>query len=157
VRVRILDEPTEGLDPTKRGEVIELLLAEARRGCTILVSSHHLGEVDRLCERLVFLAKGQKIADTTAVELAQRARRYVRLRYAEGSDLAAVRARLTSFDVERVAVEGTRVGVFLREDDPRAFLGALMAARELPAPLAIEHGQLSLAELYRELYGVEGC
>jgi ABC-2 type transport system ATP-binding protein len=157
VRVRILDEPTEGLDPTKRGEVIELLRADAGQGRTILVSSHHLGEVDRLCERLIFLAKGKLIADTTAAELAQRARRYVRLRYAEGVDLAAVNARLIGFGVERIAVDGTRLGVFLREDDPRVFLSALSAARELPAPSTIEHGQLSLAELYRELYGVEGC
>lgn len=54
-------------------------------------------------------------------------------------------------------VEGSRVVVKLGDDDPRPFLAALAAARAAPAPTAIEFGGLSLAELYRELYGVEGC
>ncbi|MFT5152930.1 MAG: ABC-2 type transport system ATP-binding protein, partial [Planctomycetota bacterium] len=42
VRIRILDEPTEGLDPTRRGAVLDLLAEDVSLGRTILLSSHHL-------------------------------------------------------------------------------------------------------------------
>ena len=163
VPVRILDEPTEGLDPTKRGAVLDLLSEDARRGTTVLLSSHHLGEVDRACDRLVFLANGKKIADETAESVTRRARRYVRLQFASGSDGARVAATLqrvaptANVRTESSPSGSLRAGVVLDVDDPRAFLSAAMSEGSLPRPETIEYGQLSLAELYRELYGVEGC
>jgi ABC-type multidrug transport system ATPase subunit len=159
----ILDEPTEGLDPSKRGAVLDLLAEEARRGTTILLSSHHLGEVDRACDRLVFIAAGRMLADETAASVAERARRHVRLEYAPEAGAPHVKTELDKVaGVESVRVEiapgGTlRAYVLLRDDDPRAFLSAAFALRGLPPPAVIGYGQLSLSELYRELYGVEGC
>ncbi len=157
VPVRILDEPTEGLDPTKRGQVLDLLSADARRGTTVLLSSHHLGEVDRACDRLVFLGEGRKIADETAGSVAQRARKLVRLAYADGADSARVEHVLASMPGVRVTRRETRFSVHLDVEDPRAFLARLGAESSIPAPRSVEYGQLSLQELYRELYGVEGC
>lgn len=157
VPVRILDEPTEGLDPTKRGQVLDLLAADARRGTTILLSSHHLGEVDRTCDRLVFLSAGAKIADETAESVARRARRLVRVAYAPEADFDSVERAFATMPEVRATREGTRFAVTLGTEDPRGFLAALAALPELPPPRAVEFGQLSLQELYRELYGVEGC
>lgn len=213
VPVRILDEPSEGLDPTKRGTLLELLERDAARGTAILLSSHHLGEVDRACDRLVFLARGKKIADESSEDVVARARRLARLTYAdEPSARAAARVLDTSSASASsnasapprasaspnasassgasassnanpspnvsassssnapspsslgsatarwtVRVEGSRVVVQLGGDDPRPFLAALAAASAAPPPTAVEFGGLSLAELYRELYGVEGC
>ncbi len=161
VPVRILDEPTEGLDPTKRGEVLDLLAADARRGTTIFLSSHHLGEVDRACDRLVFLGAGRLIADETSDSVARRARKLVRLTYAPESDLARVESTLASIpgaSVARgVARDTARFSIHLDVEDPRPFLVALGAQAALPAPATIEYGQISLQELYRDLYGVEGC
>lgn len=163
VGVRILDEPTEGLDPTKRGAVLDLLSEDARRGTTILLSSHHLGEVDRACARLVFLMNGKKIADETSASVAERARRHVRIEYARGSDAARIARSLSSVTgarnvrVETAPSGAVRAGIAIDADDPRAFLTHALARVELDAPTSIEYGQLSLQELYRELYGVEGC
>ena len=44
----------------------------------------------------------------------------------------------------------------LASPDPRPFLHALGALTDLPAPRSVEHGRISLQELYRNLYGVEG-
>jgi lipooligosaccharide transport system ATP-binding protein len=162
VGVRILDEPTDGLDPSKRGIVLDLLSEEARRGTTILLSSHHLGEVDRACDRLVFLSGGKLIADETAASVADRARRHMRLEFAAEAGVDELRARIGRVPgAQSVRVETTpdarlRAYVVLAGDDPRAFLAALVAA-DLPQPLAIEYGELSLSELYRVLYGVEAC
>lgn len=155
VPVRILDEPTEGLDPTKRGTVLDLLAADARNGTTVLLSSHHLGEVDRVCDRLVFLGNGRKIADETADAVARRARKLVRITYAADTDLARVESSLAARPGVRVVRDGARFSVHLDVEDPRPFLSALASAGAVPA--TVEYGQLSLQELYRELYGVEGC
>jgi ABC-2 type transport system ATP-binding protein len=154
VRVRILDEPSEGLDPNKRGEVLALLEREKRAGTTILLSSHHLGEIDRVCDRLVFLHEGKKIADETRERVLERARRLVRLTFDDPPD-----ARLLEElpGVARVRPEGALVRIELAADDPRPFLAALSSERRLPAPRSIEYGALSLPELLRELYGVEAC
>jgi ABC-type multidrug transport system ATPase subunit len=161
VPVRILDEPTEGLDPTKRGQVLDLLRADARAGRTILLSSHHLGEVDRVCDRLVFLSGGRKIADETAESVDRRARRYLRIEFATSAGAEEIESALASLGASRVRTETVpnghvRAGMFLDNDDPRAFLAKFAASSRLPTPARVEWGQLSLAELYRDLYGVEG-
>lgn len=157
VRVRILDEPTEGLDPTKRGEVLALLRADAAAGRTILLSSHHLGEVDRACDHLVFLNAGVKIADERASDVQARARRLVRFAYGAGSDLCALAERARFYGAAAARAIDGRLVVELDRDDPRAFLVSALADPAWERPNAIEYGQLSLAELYRDLYGVEGC
>lgn len=152
VAVRILDEPTEGLDPTKRGEVLELLEEDARTGTTVLLSSHHLGEVDRACSRLLFVSGGRLIADETPASVQQRAARVLHVFWPDTPPPG-----LAELDgVAELRVEGGRAALLLEDTDPRRFLGALAARTDLPAPSAIEHGRLSLAELYRDLYGVEG-
>jgi ABC-2 type transport system ATP-binding protein len=157
VGVRILDEATEGLDPTRRGEVLQRLAEDAARGTTILLSSHHLSEVDRACDALVFLADGRKIAEDSAAAVAERARRLVRMTFGDEAETAQVAARLATFPGAQLRVDGTRVSVRLDAGDPHAFLASVLSSPGLPRPRAIALGELSLAELYREVYGVEGC
>jgi len=164
VRVRILDEPTEGLDPSKRGAVLDLLAADAReRGTTIVLSSHHLGEVDRACDRLVFLSGGKKIADETPASLSARAGRVLRLDFPGDSDRSRIEAALHKLGgaslarLEVTADGALRASLVLDTDDPRPFTAKALASADLPRPRAFEYGRLSLAEIYRELYGVEGC
>lgn len=57
----ILDEPTGGLDPLMQQRFFELLRAENRRGATILFSSHILGEVQKLCDRVAIIKDGKII------------------------------------------------------------------------------------------------
>ena len=156
VRVRILDEISEGLDPAKRSEVLDLIEADAASGATILLSSHHLGEVDRSCERLIFINAGRLIADETASSVSERAARLVRITYPEGTALGEAPALLAGPWIESIRAEGRDLHIMLDSDDPRPFLTALGACAALPAPVAVEHGKLSLRELYRSLYGVEG-
>lgn len=154
VPVRVLDEPTEGLDPTKRQAVLDLLAEDVAAGRTVLLSSHHLGEVDAVCERLVFLNEGRIIGDERAADVQVRAARTVRVAWS--NDLADADVRSLHGDgVASIHVEGRHATVQLDRDDPRPFLAALSTATASP-PVSIEHGKLSLPLLYRELYGVEG-
>lgn len=154
VRVRILDEPTEGLDPSKRGQVLEIMIDDVRDGRTILLSSHHLGEVDAACENLVFLDKGQLVSIDNAQEVEARTRRIVRLWWEGGPPEDAARLLSNSGQLE-IKVLDDYLLVHLASSDPRPFLKTLAEA-PLPAPSAVEHGRISLALLYREIYGVEG-
>ncbi len=55
----ILDEPTAGLDPIGCREVKDLILALARRGKTVILSSHLLSDVEEVCDRVVILFGGK--------------------------------------------------------------------------------------------------
>ncbi len=57
----ILDEPTSGLDPLMQQKFFELLKEENKKGATILFSSHILGEVQKLCDRVAIIKEGQII------------------------------------------------------------------------------------------------
>lgn len=69
-RLIILDEPTSGLDPLMQQKFFGLLREENRKGATIFLSSHVLGEVQKLCSRVAIIKEGriiklEKISDLT--------------------------------------------------------------------------------------------
>ena len=65
----ILDEPTSGLDPIGCREVKDLILALARRGKTVILSSHLLADVEDVCDRVVIYYGGRVQAMGTLKEL----------------------------------------------------------------------------------------
>ena len=65
----ILDEPTSGLDPIGCREVKDLILALARRGKTVILSSHLLSDVEDVCDRVVIYYGGEIQAAGTLKEL----------------------------------------------------------------------------------------
>lgn len=61
-RVLILDEPTNGLDPAGRDEMLALVARTGREfGISVLVSSHLLGELERICEAIVMIDGGRLV------------------------------------------------------------------------------------------------
>lgn len=72
-RVLVLDEPTNGLDPAQVQEMRKLV-RELGQERTLLLSSHILTEVERLCDRVIVMAAGQVQADGTPGQLLERAR-----------------------------------------------------------------------------------
>lgn len=59
----ILDEPTNGLDPRGRREIHDLLLEFAGRGVGILLCTHLLDDVERLCRRIGIIVDGRTVAE----------------------------------------------------------------------------------------------
>lgn len=72
-QVLLLDEPTDGLDVRGRRDVIQLVRAQAAAGRTIVISSHIMGEVERLVDRLGVVAAGTLVAEGTLPEVLARA------------------------------------------------------------------------------------
>ncbi|MEK6703591.1 MAG: ATP-binding cassette domain-containing protein, partial [Planctomycetota bacterium] len=67
-KVLVLDEPTNGLDPTQINET-RRLIAELGQDRTLLISSHILPEVERVCDRVIIVIRGRVRADGTPAEL----------------------------------------------------------------------------------------
>jgi len=65
----ILDEPTSGLDPLGVRDARDWIRAARARGATVLVSSHVLSEVERICDRVVILHEGRIAAAGSLAEL----------------------------------------------------------------------------------------
>lgn len=67
--VLLLDEPTNGLDPTGIAEVRELIKEIAARGTTVIIASHILVEVEKVCSHVAVLQNGQLLYSGLADEL----------------------------------------------------------------------------------------
>jgi ABC-type multidrug transport system ATPase subunit len=65
----ILDEPTNGLDPAGMRDMRALLRDLGERGHTVLLSSHLLGEVQQLCDRVGVISGGRLLSETTVDDL----------------------------------------------------------------------------------------
>jgi ABC-2 type transport system ATP-binding protein len=96
--VLILDEPTASIDPAGVAELLDLIRRlVAERGLAVLLSSHLLAQVEKLCDRVGIFSRGRLVAEGTVSELAARAgdralsldevyRRLAAAAAAEGSD-----------------------------------------------------------------------
>jgi ABC-2 type transport system ATP-binding protein len=68
-RLLILDEPTSALDPVGRRLIRELIIELRSQGVAVLLNSHLLGEVERVCDRFVIISKGRVVAQGSAADL----------------------------------------------------------------------------------------
>jgi ABC-2 type transport system ATP-binding protein len=66
-RVVLLDEPTVGIDPQARKNILDIVRDIAKEGTTILFTTHHLEEAESLCDRIAIMDHG-RILETGSVE-----------------------------------------------------------------------------------------
>ncbi len=85
----ILDEPFSGLDPVNQQVMEDIIRDMAKRGRTVLFSTHVMQHAERLCDRILLLAKGRKIFDGTVSEAKETIPRRVRIETAD--DIAPLR------------------------------------------------------------------
>ncbi len=122
--VLILDEPTDGLDPLVQRNFEELLRERVTAGRTILMSSHDLAEIERVCERVAIVRDGRLVADERVDDLVRRRMRLAEIRFA-GDEPAAL------MEVEGIRLvdrPGDRVRVAI-EGDLQPLLGFLAGQR----------------------------
>ncbi|WP_326999002.1 ABC transporter ATP-binding protein [Curtobacterium sp. Leaf261] len=68
-RLMILDEPTKGLDPVNRRLLLDLVDERKADGATVVLVTHHMDEVERLCDRILLLKDGNAAAYGTIPEV----------------------------------------------------------------------------------------
>ncbi len=99
--VLLLDEPTDGVDPVGRREIRDLLQEEAARGKAILLNSHLLSEIERMCGRVAVLRAGRVAAEGRIEDLTAGGSRY-RLVASDVDERLLAAFRETGATIERV-------------------------------------------------------
>ncbi len=122
----ILDEPFNGLDPEARLVLMDLLRTLADGGVRVLVSSHILGEIAQLTDRILLLFRGRLLAEGSVPEIRQLLDRHpVELRLV-GEPLALARWAVEQPELAVLRVE--EEGVVISVRSPREILPRLQAA-----------------------------
>src|SRR5262249_23709996 len=99
-----LDEPTNGLDPAGRDEMLELIAdLPAKRGVGVILSTPLLPDVERVCARVVVLSAGQLAFVGSVDELRGADRRRYEVRVKEGEEKLAAALRAAGCSVEIAA------------------------------------------------------
>lgn len=85
--ILFLDEPTSGLDPSNSRMVKNMILAEKRKGTTIILTTHNMEDAAELCDRVAFIAEGKiKALDTPHNLIMSRGASKMRYTYMEGKE-----------------------------------------------------------------------
>jgi ABC-2 type transport system ATP-binding protein len=140
----ILDEPTEGLDPLMQRAFYGILDDLKAAGRTIFFSSHVLSEVERVCDRVAIVRRGELVALEDIASLLQRRKRNVELRAADG-DLPTLAGVAGVSGLGRTA-DG-RLTCQL-EGDVGPFLAAIAGHRVLDLTIEPAHLEEAFLELY---------
>lgn len=82
-RLVVMDEPATGLDPLVRRDLWATLRGAADRGAAVFVSSHVLGDIEHVCDRVVVLRDGMAVFDGAVDELARSSRRVVSIEFGQ--------------------------------------------------------------------------
>ena len=90
-RLLVLDEPTSSLDPLMQQALHDLLRQLADAGHTVFFSSHSLGEVEQLCDRVAIVRDGEIVADESLTALRDRAGHDVTIRWKEDASALAIK------------------------------------------------------------------
>ena len=139
----VLDEPTSALDPVGRDDVRTIIRDARERGSAVLLNSHLLGEVERLCDRVAIVHHGRVVASGSLGDLLGESA--VRLRV---TDLPADRSPLAAFG--RLTDEDG--WLTLRPLDPTRIPDLVAAVVGLGGRVhAVDPGRRSLEDVFLDL------
>ena len=147
-KLLVLDEPTAAVDLEARMDLWRLIEGLRDRGTTILLTSHHLAEAERLCSRVALMRNGKVLAEGTVPELLSRI---------PGQAVAKVQSE----DKEAVIQRALDLGWHFRQqaDQIRLLLPRAVSLREIVDALdgtqvsAVSVHPVTLEDAYLELVG----
>jgi ABC-2 type transport system ATP-binding protein len=141
----ILDEPFSGLDPVNMRLLRDVILAEHRRGATILFSTHVMVQAEEMCEHVVMLHRGRKVLDESLTSI--RRRHDPRALVFEPFDRDADVASLQHIDgVSNVARDGGTYRVTVR--DGADAIGVMRQVAQTIPPARLELHRPSLEDIF---------
>jgi len=143
----ILDEPTNGLDPAGIREFRDMIRGFVAEGRTVLLSSHLLDEVEKICDQVAIVDRGKVVAQGPIVELAAETKRTILI--ATSDDEQARTLLSEHLAVESVTAESTGLRITLRADagddiSRRLVLAGLAIRRFEPARVSLEQRFLEI-------------
>ncbi|MEL4503594.1 ABC transporter ATP-binding protein [Luteococcus sp. H138] len=144
----LLDEPTSGLDPVMEERFIQTIGEIADEGRTVLLSSHIMAEVEKLCDRVTIIRAGQTVVTDTLDAL--RAGALVRIEAGLSSPLPA-RAALAGVTHRETSRDGLHLSLSVRPESVVDVVETLTSER----PTTLTVTPASLDELFWQHYGKE--
>jgi ABC-2 type transport system ATP-binding protein len=147
-RLLILDEPTNGLDPAGMADMRQLIRRLGAAGSTVLLSSHLLGEVEQICDRVGIISHGRLVREGTVADL--RGTPTLRI-VADPLDKAAQHIRDLLGD-NAVQVSGT--SLHLREPDRAGEINAALVSAGITVT-ELRRDERDLEQTFLELTGGE--
>jgi ABC-2 type transport system ATP-binding protein len=144
-KLLLLDEPTNGLDPAGRDEMLALVKRTGTEfGIAVIVASHLLGEIERVCDHLVAVDAGRLIRSAALTTFTERTGTLA-VDVEEGAEELA--AALVAAGIEAVA-DGRTVLIHLEDERPFDLVRDIVAERGLPL-VRIEQRRRGLEELFQ--------
>lgn len=143
VPLYILDEPEKALDASKRHTLREIVSEMKARGRTLLISSHHIFELEQFADRFAFLHEGRVLAQSEVEQRIDVLSQRVRARFENRETPPEVSTSARWKRNERDWILDVPA-----DEDARAVARALLEH----APSRLEFGQASLQEVYEDLY-----
>ena len=144
----ILDEPTKGFDPVNRRLLMDIIEDQKKAGATVMMVTHQMEEVERLCDRVILLKDGRSEAYGTIDEVQdQYGGEIIRLRYSGGVIPASAHYEISLQQTnyaELALTDGADQSVILRE-----LVDAGVQVREFTT------SKLSLDDIFVRVYGEE--
>jgi ABC-2 type transport system ATP-binding protein len=142
----ILDEPSDALDPASIEELLQALVAAAGEGTTVFFSSHQIGEVERIADRVCIVDQGRVVGDLDLDQLRENYRKIIASFSREvPGDL------FSNMGVEQVQIRGRQVVVLTKRDSAHLVAHAWGAGA-----VSVDVEPVSLRELFLDMTRRDG-
>ena len=148
-KLLILDEPSSGLDPLMQEVFYELINESKARGSAIFMSSHILGEVQKICDRVGIIRDGELVAERSIAEMAKEAAQTFDLVFKDMTPIG----RLRKLPCVQNVVENSAHSVTLHVRGELTPLFALLAQHTVTR---IDTRTLDLEEAFMHYYQPQG-
>ena len=129
-KVVLLDEPTVGIDPQARKNILDIIREIAKEGSTILFTTHHLEEAEALCDRIAIMDHGKILETGSVEELA---------RVVGDGDIVSIKGSFTTVQLKTI-LENESVNI--------------LSAAEHTATMSLSHGGMNIAALLQKFNAV---
>ncbi len=145
-KLLICDEPTSALDPLGRKELLDILV-KAREETTVLFSTHILSDVERICDKIAFLHKGEIVLQGELEEIRSRYReRDIEVEFQNEVDLGCFVESVPSYK----EMDGLKV-VYEKVSDKDANRMFSVLAEQMICPVKFERLEVNLEEVFLEV------
>lgn len=118
----LLDEPTTGLDPLMREAFLELLKKEKEDGKAIFMSSNTFEEIERVCNRVIYISEGKIVTDIDITDLNKENLRVFKVKF---SDIENFSHEKNVSEVFRCKEEKNELFYVIKKDDINRFLNRI--------------------------------
>jgi ABC-2 type transport system ATP-binding protein len=142
-KLLVMDEPTVGLDPLLQYEIHKVLMEMHSHGTTILISSHNLPEVERLCDRVAIIKEGKIVAVESIKALGQKKIHKIEVRLGDKFELSEFEVN----SVDKVELIADRLLITASGD-----LNPIMQKLAKHKILDLEIAHASLEDIFMKFY-----